>query len=332
MESSLLKVQRRLLIGVVFFVVLAILPFTPEPAIDIKVLGYGLCAFAALALWLFSPVRTGRHVFHSSGLYALVLLFSGVNLAAALVSPNIGYSLVREFPKLAALSILFVVAAEAFYSPGQVWRLAGAICIAMSMASLYGLLQFMGVDPFPWHDTDKMLRTAPATFGNPNFASHALTPALILAGGLCTQRKGSYGGLLYPSLPFPFCPHSYSWLPVGVSQRHYAHLRGATRFAKSPESLTCHYCDLERSLLGWCVGHCGGRYDLQLGNRPAVSRARKPPLPFVFRGLSYDSGQAVAGSWPRYVSGGQPGVLDTLRGGAIQQPEKDEFPCSQRAS
>ena len=197
MDSRFAVAQRYLIVALVFFAVLAIFPLTQEVT-DVKTLGYELCAFAALALWLFSPQHAQGPLWRSSALLPLFIAFLGLNLAAVFISPNMGYSLFREFIKLAALFILFVVAADVYHTPKQVWGLIGAICIAVSIASLYGFVQRMGIDPFPWGEDEGLLRRAPATFGNPNFASHTLTLTIILAGGLCTQRKGRWALLCIP--------------------------------------------------------------------------------------------------------------------------------------
>ncbi len=204
MNSKLLEAQRFLIKALVFFEVLAIFPLTPDPASDVKILGYELFAFAALALWAFTGRHTKESVRRSSALFPLFAAFLVLNLAASFVSMNIGYSLIREFIKLTALFILFVVAADAFHTPKHVWGLAGAICAAVVLASLYGFVQAMGMDPFPWDASPGRLREAPATFGNPNFASHTLVLAVILACGLCTHRKGRWALLCIPPYLYHF--------------------------------------------------------------------------------------------------------------------------------
>ena len=180
--------QRLLILGLVFVVVLAIYPYTPNPAADVKILVVELAAFAAFALWVFTPQRSGPRSLQA---YA-VLAFAALTAVSAILSVNPGYSVCREYTRWLALLAVFVATANAFRTPRRVWTLAATICVSMTLASLYGLAQRRGLDPFPWKDTSGMLLRAPSTFGNPNFASHALTPALILACGLCFQRKGRW--------------------------------------------------------------------------------------------------------------------------------------------
>jgi len=204
MDASLAKAQRWLIAAFVFFVVLAIFPLTPKPTDDVKILGYELCAFAALALWLFTPRLAKEAIPQSSALSPLLILFLCLNLAAASRAPSPGYSLAVECVKWTALLMLSIAAADAFHTPKQVWGLIAVLCVAVSVASIYGTAQYFGHDPFPWDDTSGMLRAAPATFGNPNFASHALTCAAILAAGLGAQRKGRWALLCLPLFLFHF--------------------------------------------------------------------------------------------------------------------------------
>ncbi len=200
MDSRLAKTNRCLLASLAFLVVLAISPYSPNSAVDIKILIYELFAFAALALWLFTPRCARGEARRSSALLPLFIAYLVFNLAAAFYSGNMGYSLSREFIKTAALFILFLAAADAYQTPKQVWTLISVICVAVSIAAVYGLAQHMGSDPFPWIDPTNMLHDAPATFGNPNLASHVFMPTIILAVGLSIQRKGRWAILCIPLL------------------------------------------------------------------------------------------------------------------------------------
>jgi len=189
MESGFARAERTLIALLVFLVVLAIFPLTPGPCSDIKILIYELFTFPALALFFFRPRKSLNPFLSPTVLSFLVAVFVALNLAASLSSLNMSYSLLREFTKIASFFILFIVASDAYDTAEQVWNLTFAFCIAVSIASIYGLIQFMGLDPFPWDDKSGMLSQAPATFGNPNFASHSLVPALVLATGLFFQQK-----------------------------------------------------------------------------------------------------------------------------------------------
>jgi len=198
-DSRLAQLQRWLLAGLVFFVVLALYPFTPNPAGDLKILGYEVCSFAAFALWLFTPSSSPARG-PSSALLPLLLTFVIVNLVAALNSVNRGYSFFQDGAKWVALFLLSVSAARAFGTPRRVGFLCAAIVLAVSITSVYGLAQHRGWDPFPWRDTTGMRSHGPATYGNPNLASHAIAPAIILACGLALRRRSRWAVLCIPVL------------------------------------------------------------------------------------------------------------------------------------
>lgn len=196
--------NRWLIIGLVIFVVLAIYPYSTGPASDIKILGYQIASFVALVLYMLSRRHAAPYSSSARMIVAVVSAFVLVNLVASVVSFNIGYSLGREMMRLLALFIIFLAAAESFRTPGQIWALFGAICMVTALTSLYGIVQYAGFDPFPWGESGGMLREAPATFGNPNFASHVLVIAVVLAFGLATQRRGRWVLLVIPLFAIHF--------------------------------------------------------------------------------------------------------------------------------
>lgn len=203
-DSRATHVQRWLIVAVVFIAVLALYPLTPSPAEDAKVLGYQIVAFIALAVWVLSRRQAEPRTRPAKAFISLLTVFVLINLLASALSSNVGYSLAREMVKLSALFIIFLVTSESFRTPRQIWFLFSSICIAVAVASIYGVVQFLGLDPFPWGETRGMLREAPATFGNPNLASHVLVIATVLACGLATQRRGRWALLLLPLYLFHF--------------------------------------------------------------------------------------------------------------------------------
>ncbi|NIA15453.1 MAG: tetratricopeptide repeat protein, partial [Nitrospiraceae bacterium] len=170
--------------------ILALFPWTNDPATTIKffILHWGAAIMAAL--WLYG-VWTGRKPLGRPGLMGgFLLAFLVINLAAALTSDHVANSL-NAWSDLAVVGLLFLFAASAYHTPKQVWRLLAAIAVATALSSVYGFCQRAGLDPFPWATTDvEEYRGLPATFGNPNMASHTLNLAVIMAIAL-TFRKGT---------------------------------------------------------------------------------------------------------------------------------------------
>ena len=200
MDSPFARANRCVSATLVFLVILAIFPLTPKPAGDIKILIYELFAFVMLALWLFTPRRTRGKGDCSSALVPFFIAYLAFNVVAAFYSINMGYSFGRELVKTTALFILFLAASDADQTARQVWALVSVICVAVSLAALYGIVQYMGLDPFPWGETAGTIREAPATFGNPDLAAHTIMPTIIFAVGLFSQRKGRWAILCIPLL------------------------------------------------------------------------------------------------------------------------------------
>lgn len=161
--------------------VLAIFPYTGDPAGDIKDLALRWGASALGAAWLFVswrrhlPARRPPHFFPA--LAAFLLL----NLIAAARSPYPDYSFI-EMRRYLSLFLLYFVASQVFRTTNQVRRLMAVLCWAMTVSAAYAFLQKAGVDFFPWSaKASDEYRNLPAAFGNPNYAAHVLILAIIFA-------------------------------------------------------------------------------------------------------------------------------------------------------
>ncbi|HIJ75002.1 MAG TPA: tetratricopeptide repeat protein, partial [Candidatus Hydrogenedentes bacterium] len=165
----------------VFLLVLSLFPFAADPANDIKILLYHWAAFL-LAAWLLVSAWLERRPVQRPRLFLGVLaIFLALNLAAGLGSSYVGHSMV-EVRKFFSLFLLYIVAANAYRTPAQVGRLMLTLCAAVALSTGYAFFQNAGLDPFPWADTSlPEYAELPATFGNANFAAHALILCIIMA-------------------------------------------------------------------------------------------------------------------------------------------------------
>lgn len=180
-------VQRFLIALWVFAITLALFPYTYNPAAPIKHLVTD-AAIVALASAALPRIFRGGIGLRSPVTLTLFAWF-GVQLAAALLSehPLHGLAALRTF---AAFLLLYLVAADAYRAPRQAWRVLGCVAAAAALASVYGVVQFMGLDPFPWGERAiEEYRGLPATFGHPNFAGHVLVLAIIAGCALGIARR-----------------------------------------------------------------------------------------------------------------------------------------------
>ena len=173
--------------------VLALFPYTGDPAGDIKrlitswaacVIGGGWC----LSAWLTKPPLRRPPLF-----FTILLGFLGLNLAASFLSNHPHYGL-TETRRYAALIILYLVTSQVVHTTGHLRRLLTALCAAMGVAAAYAFLQKLGIEFFPWANrTSDEYINLPSTFGNPNYAAHTLILCIIMALYLATTgpRLGS---------------------------------------------------------------------------------------------------------------------------------------------
>lgn len=172
--------------------VLAVLPYTNDPAGDIKryVLVFAACALGIARLWV--TYHYNFEVRRPRLFLPLMLVFLALYVVATLRSPFFGVSL-RELSQFLALFVLYLLASQVFYTGRQVRYFAVAVCGGVMFAAAYGLCQAIGFDPFPWAGrTSDVYAGLPSTFGHPNYAAHTLVLTVILGLyiGLCGIRLG----------------------------------------------------------------------------------------------------------------------------------------------
>jgi O-antigen ligase/tetratricopeptide (TPR) repeat protein len=173
--------------------VLALDPRTADPAAPVKYLASAIAASAMMLVWAFA-VRTDRAPYRRmSPAQWFQFLFFGALVLSALVSGTRDRSLAALCPWIIFSAIGFV-AYQTFPHANHLRNLFRAIVVSVALSSVYGLAQHFGWDPFPWAERNvEEYRALPATYGNPNFAGHALVIALAFWAGLVTdawQRKG----------------------------------------------------------------------------------------------------------------------------------------------
>lgn len=189
-ESAADGLMRIITADILILSILALFPWTNDPATPIKFL---VIYCGVLLLSFLSLVKSGRSGESGpAGRWPLAFLMGMLvsYFVAALFSSHVANSL-RAFCDFAVLAFLFLLVSRTRYSTENAWRLLAAVCVATALSSAYGFCQYFGWDPFPWSTTQvEEYRGLPATFANPNMASHTLNLALIMAVALAT-RKGT---------------------------------------------------------------------------------------------------------------------------------------------
>lgn len=190
-ESLLHRAMRAVFYAWVFLLVLALYPYTSDPAAPIK---YLISAVAAVVLSTLGVVATMRHpetARRVSPLLWLLGAFLAVNLLAAALSDYPSNSLNATRPWI-VFSLIAFHAAHVFTREEHAWRLLAAFTAAAALSSLYGFSQYFGFDPFPWSMRDvEEYYGLPSTYANPNFAGHTLVMALLMTLGAAWRSRAA---------------------------------------------------------------------------------------------------------------------------------------------
>ncbi len=193
--------ERVLFYGWVPVFVLALWPYTVNPCEAPKLVVTAILALCCAVLAFFGTGKTAVPAFaemtgapgagssRGAGLCGLLGLWLGWQTVCGLGSSlpeNSLWSLVLP----TAWVLVALAARRAFADSEHAWRLVAVVVAALTVASLYGFFQLTGWDPFPWSSTTTVeYRGLPSTFGNPNFAGHALVPGIILALALASRPR-----------------------------------------------------------------------------------------------------------------------------------------------
>ncbi len=183
-DPLLVRLTRAVFYLWVVALVLALTPYTSNPAQPIKDVLTSYAATFIAALWLSAMVAHGRRLRVGPLPGAMLVLFLAINLLAALFSDHPGHSL-NALRAWVQFALLAVFAAQVFRRPGPIWTLFAVVAGTVALSSIYGFCQWLGLDPFPWGAREiEEYRGLPSTYANPNFAGHTLVMAIFLAGGL----------------------------------------------------------------------------------------------------------------------------------------------------
>ncbi len=203
LELDVRRGMRVLLAFGMVLIVLALFPLARDPT-QVKDL---VAAWTVLLVGILFCVGAwiGQTPMRRPSLFTGVVLgFWAVNLVSALLSDYPANSL-NEMRTWTVMLLLYLFAAHAFREPEEFWPFASAVCVALTLSSLYGFCQKFGYDPFPWAVRNiEEYRDLPATFGNPNFAGHML--GLVIPLAIFMGFKPARGGLA--------CGSKYRWCLV----------------------------------------------------------------------------------------------------------------------
>lgn len=189
LASKLDSFYRFALAAYLFVLVLAMYWGTDDPTIHIKELITAWAAGLLAGSYVLVSWITGRPLRRPAIFAEVILCLLAFFAIGTAFSDYFRYSLL-ETGQFFGLFALYWLASQIYRTPEQVLRLFTVFCAAVFVAGLYAVAQKAGLDPFPWEDrTSDTYTNLPATFGNPNYAAHAIILALIMIA--CLLRSGA---------------------------------------------------------------------------------------------------------------------------------------------
>ncbi len=174
-----------------FCLVLIILPWTPQPAQDVKVFLFEAAASLFSIFWLVATLAKQRPIYKGKIFFWPLLIFLFINVLSAFNSTYPSHSL-SEVTRLFCLILIYFIASQVYTKIDHVLRLMLVMCVAVALSSVYGFCQKAGIDPFPWSPEEVSSETykgLPGTLGNPNVVGHTLVLAVIMCAALIIEKK-----------------------------------------------------------------------------------------------------------------------------------------------
>ena len=173
-----------------FLAICVFIPGWAEPFSMPKVVILTATAFACIPLiWMRRRALLAQRVpmILVTGFLACALLSQ--LLSGAPQATSFWGEWLRRTGTLTVIALCLILAAGAVLSRREIRTALSWIVWAGVPATIYGLVQLVGQDPFPWNNQGWIV----STFGNPNFAAAGLSILALLTAGLAWQ--GGFGTL-----------------------------------------------------------------------------------------------------------------------------------------
>ncbi len=235
--------------------ILALWPDTHSPSHDPKYLMIGVLPLLLGIPWCIYRWKNPSAHFRIAIPFGFLFAFLAIGLVAAIASGHQAYSL-ATYAQFLALGLICMLVAQCCRTPGQAWRILLWIGGAVALSSLYGLAQKAGWDPFPWATRDvEEYRGLPATYGNPNVATHTLNLGLLILLGLSMRSSMRWCLLLIvpvaAHLVFTEVRAARVAIPAGIAVAGLGYV--VYRYTRKPLR-SLWYVGFACALIGVCAG------------------------------------------------------------------------------
>ncbi|MFA7692020.1 MAG: O-antigen ligase family protein [Candidatus Hydrogenedentales bacterium] len=212
-EFRLARFHRLIIYCWIVVLVLALFPLNANPVKHIKELLSAIALFLLAVSLVVRPVKKGAcWDWPKIPMLGIVALWLVWNLVCVLHS-NFKMAGLDELRVYTTWILIALFASRVFRETRHIRFLFLVICCAVFLSSVYGFMQYVGWDIFPWSSRNvEEYRGLPSTYANPNFAGHVLALTLILGAYLISHA-------------------SYRWVAalmlVMAAHLYMTHMRGA---------------------------------------------------------------------------------------------------------
>lgn len=161
-------------------------------------------ALVGLAVWAWRALNGRTTLFHTGLFWVVVILLGWIALATVLSvhPPTSWLGKYRRFEGLISFfsyAALFFLAVQVLRTAAQRRALARSAVLGGAVVALYGVFQYLGLDPVDWGQLSFEEGRAFSTFGNPELLGTYLVLPLLVAPALAlseerTAWRIAYGG------------------------------------------------------------------------------------------------------------------------------------------
>jgi O-antigen ligase/Flp pilus assembly protein TadD len=171
----------------------------------VKLAIFRLLILAIVIVWL-AKVLSSREPVAWSYRELLLLVFLGLAIASAFFSIDVQTSIHGKYKRYEGLLTFityitaYFVALQAFREQKHVRALIEIVSVVGATVSLYGIMQYLGLDPIAWGNTPFEARRSFSTFGNPDLLAGYLVlalPCAIAAFFSVPERRWLHGSATF---------------------------------------------------------------------------------------------------------------------------------------
>ena len=173
-----------------------------------KVLLLRIFTLVTVSLWVWKMVTTRKKELRWSKVDFAVIAFLLLVFISTITSVHVPTAIHGKYKRYEGLltflnyGILYFLALQAFTSFKRLSTLSKTITLTGGLVSLYGVIQFLGLDPLPWATLPFEQRRSFSTFGNPDLLGGFLVILMPLAVVEFLKARDAKNNILMGSILF----------------------------------------------------------------------------------------------------------------------------------